>query len=142
MKEEQKMSLENSSFKLDSVVSIKGGDLMALSNNVDILLDEMTSYVMPLKFKFIDKDGEPVEEGTEGATMVFDPFETYNQKNIVKGLVFKSYLEEDLKFEYNSLLSAIETKRRYLELLNKEIESGNAILTEDLMKQFKKDGEK
>lgn len=137
-----KKTIQNSSFHPEQDLSIKGIDFMSSNLAVDSFLDNMKAYTLPLHYKWIDNDGEPVENPNEGQKKdlkhVFDPFKTYNSNNIVEALVFKANSNEELSYEFTRLLEIVENKRRILEIWQREVDAGNTILVDDLLKELDK----
>lgn len=135
-------TIQNSSFHPEQDLTVKGIDFMSANLAVDTVLDNMKAYTLPLHYKWIDNDGEPVENPTEeqknSLKKVFDPFRTYSSNNVVEALVFKANSDEELSYEFHRLLEIVENKRRILEIWQREADAGNTTLIEDLLKEMDK----
>ena len=132
-----KKTIENSSFRPEQEVNIKGIDFLSAGLAIDGFIDNMKAYSMPLRYKWIDNDGEPVENPTEEQQKylkrIFDPHRTYNPNNVVESLVFKAGNDEELQYEFHRMLELVEAKRRLLEIHHSEVEKGNTVLIDELM---------
>ena len=62
---DMKKTAENSSFKPEQEVKVKGIDLAMTNMSTDMLLGNMGAFVLPLKYRWIDKDGEPINPDGE-----------------------------------------------------------------------------
>ena len=135
-----KKTVENSSFRPEQEVKVKGIDFLSAGLAIDGFIDNMKAYSMPLRYKWIDNDGEPVENPTvdqqKDLKRVFDPHRTYNPNNVVESFVFKANNDEELQYEFHRMLELIEAKRRLFEIHHNEVEKGNTVLIEELMAEM------
>jgi hypothetical protein len=140
---DKNMTVEGTSFRPDQEISMTGLDYLAANMIADAFLDNMKSYSMPLRYKWIDKNDEPVdppktdEEGKEKELRkVFDPTATFTPKNVVESFTFTARDEQELDFEFQRFLQVIEAKRRLFEIHQREVDAGNAVPLEELMAEF------
>ena len=133
-----KKTAENSSFKPEQEVKVKGIDLAMTNMSTDMLLGNMGAFVLPLKYIWIYKDGEPTTADAEGAKAIFDPTSTYNSNNFVEALVFKSTTPEQLEQEFAMFQNVIELKRRLNEILEKAVENGETTLISEIQAELSK----
>ena len=133
-----KKTAENSSFKPEQEVKVKGIDLAMTNMSTDMLLGNMGAFVLPLKYRWIDKDGELTTADAEGAKAIFDPNSTYNSNNFVEALVFKSTTPEQLEQEFAMFQNVIELKRRLNDILEKAIENGETTLISEIQAELSK----
>ncbi len=133
-----KKTAENSSFKPEQEVKVKGIDLAMTNMSTDMLLGNMGAFVLPLKYRWIDKDGEPTTADAEGAKAIFDPNSTYNSNNFVEALVFKSTTPEQLEQEFAMFQNVIELKRRLNDILEKAVENGETTLISEIQAELSK----
>ena len=106
--------------------------------STDMLLGNMGAFVLPLKYRWIDKDGEPTTADAEGAKAIFDPNSTYNSNNFVEALVFKSTTPEQLEQEFAMFQNVIELKRRLNDILEKAVENGETTLISEIQAELSK----
>ena len=106
--------------------------------STDMLLGNMGAFVLPLRYRWIDKDGEPTTADAEGAKAIFDPTSTYNPNNFAEALVFKSTTPEQLEQEFAMFQNVIELKRRLNDILEKAIENGETTLISEIQAELSK----
>lgn len=135
-----KKTIENSSFRPEQKIEIQGIDFLLSENAVDTYLNTLSGYCLPKHYKWIDKDGEPVENPTEEQqkelTYIFDANKTFTPSNLVECFSFTSNYPEDAQIEFRNLLNLLEFKRRMVELHHNEAEAGRTVLIETLQKEM------
>lgn len=136
-----KKTIQNSGFKLEQKVEVQGVDFMASEMALDTLINKMEGYALPVRYKWIDKDGEPVDNPTEEQVtseqvrQVFDPFATFHPNNLTPAFNISVRTLEEAQHELNMTNEFLEARRRLMEIKFREAEAGRTHLIEDLMKE-------
>jgi len=130
-------------FRPDAKVEVTGLDYLAAEMTIDAYLQQKESLCLPKRYKWIDKDGEPVtppktqeEIDEKGLSRVFDPNATFKLENVVECLTFKGVTQEEVEAEMRQLLEIIEHKRCLIGILEKEDEAGNTVTLEEMQKEY------
>lgn len=135
-----KKTIENSSFRPEQKIEMQGAHFLLGENAVDTYLESLSGHCLPKHYKWIDKDGEPVENPTEEQkkelTYIFDANKTFTPSNLVECFKFTSNYKEDVKAEFQNFLLVLEFKRSLVELHHSECEAGRTTLKETLQKEF------
>lgn len=140
--QKEKLTIENSSFRPDQKIEVQGIDFLTADMTFDAYMESLEGFSMPLRYKWIDKYDEPVENPTKedvenkGLRQVFDPHATYNPRNVVKSLNFRAKDKQELDFEFQRFQQIIEGKRRMLEIHNREVEEGRTVSLETLQAEY------
>lgn len=137
-----KKTINNSSFRPEQKIEIQGIDFLLAESLADTYLNTLDGYCLPKHYKWIDKDGEPVENPTEEQVnseevkYIFDANKTFTPSNLVECFKLTSNYKQDAEVEFRNLLQNVEFKRRLISLHHAEAEAGRTVLTETLQKEY------
>ncbi len=126
-----KKTIDNSSFRPEQKLTISAYEYMLMNQAIDDAFSALEGAVIPKRYKFIDKDGEPVEKPTKEMvdsgeiTQVFDVHATFHPQNGVEG------------FAGRITFPMVEAKRVAMDIHHREAEAGRTVLVEELMKEMK-----
>jgi hypothetical protein len=122
------LTVENTSFRPDQKIEITGEEFALFTVAMEHFFENMRMPAFPVRYKFIDKDGEPVEKPTE---------EDIEKENVVRVIDIHSTFNPDNAIEAyagNISYPMLEAMRNRYEIHNREVEAGRAISVDELMK--------
>ena len=126
------LTVENTGFLPDDNIEIKGIEYYLLNTALEQLIADKEMVAYPTQYKYVDVEGEPVENYTEEdlkegrVFQVLDVFKTFNANNAV--LAYCGNIS-------HTMLEAMRTKYTIHE---RELEKGNAKSVEVLERELEK----
>jgi len=127
-----KKTVENTGFLPEDKIEITGLEYYLLNTALEQLVSDKEMVAYPTQYKYVDVDGEPVEEYSKEdlesgkVTQVLDVFNTFNSNNAV--LAYCGNIS-------HTMLEAMRTKYKIHE---RELEKGNAKSVAVLEKELEK----
>lgn len=121
------IQVENSGFRADQDITIKGYEYYLLTHAAEMLLENKMDIAYPVQSKYINLDGEPVENPTEeelkGGTIseIIDIHKTFHPDNAVQAYCGAMHP------------NILEGIRQKYEIHYREVLAGRAVLVEDLL---------
>lgn len=133
MTKKKQLTPENSGFRADQNIEIKGGEFALFHVALDQLFENLKNISYPIHYKTVDANGEPFEEATEEdfkegrANQVLDVAATFNPDNAV------------VAYCGNISYPMLEAMRLRYDIQLREISKGNAVDNETLFKEFEEE---